>query len=146
METSREAQKYEEYVRIFRERDRLGALLGARFVSLSSKECHFQYEAVPEHYNPNGTLHGGALFTVMDSSQGMLVHALLDPHEQAAATGTATIKYLAPVYRGVVSIRTWFIKREGRKLLIASEAVDSSGRQVARLDEVWIVLKPSWGH
>jgi uncharacterized protein (TIGR00369 family) len=129
-------------VRRFIAGDRLGALLGARFVSLNSDECRYEYDAVPEHLNPNGTLHGGALFTVMDSSQGMLVHWLLDENHRAAATGTATIKYLAPVRSGKVTVRTWMTRREGRKLFLSSEALDASGKQVAVLDEIWIALRP----
>ena len=121
--------------------DRLGALLGARFVSLTSEECRYEYDATPDHHNPVDTLHGGALFTVMDSSQGMFAHSVLEDAYRAAVTGTATIKYLAPVYSGRISIRTWMTKREGRKLFISSEAVDAAGRKVAVLDEVWIALR-----
>ena len=122
--------------------DRLGAMLGARFVSLTSEECRYEYDAAAEHLNPNGTLHGGALFTAMDSSQGLLVHWLLEDNYRAAATGTATIKYLAPVRSGKVAIRTWLTRREGRKMFVSSEAVDASGKRVATLDEIWIALRP----
>src|SRR5256885_7490171 len=60
-------------------RDRLGALLGARFISVTPEQCLYEYEPPESHLNPVDTLHGGALFTVMDSSQGMLVHSLLTP-------------------------------------------------------------------
>src|SRR5678816_2590838 len=138
----RRLEELNAYVQRFATTDRLGALLGARFVSLTSEECRYDYDAVPEHYNPNGTLHGGALFTVMDTSQGMLVHWVLDENYRAAATGTATIKYLAPVRSGRVAIRTRMTKRDGRKLFVFSEALDASGKQLAVLDEIWIALRP----
>jgi acyl-CoA thioesterase len=131
------------FVETFVARDRLGALLRARLVSLTPEECHYEYDADPGHHNPNGTLHGGALFTVMDSSQGMLVHSTLEDNHPAAATGTATIKYLAPVRSGRISIRTWITKRDGRKITVASEAFDASGVRVATLEEIWIALRPS---
>ena len=131
----------EAYIRDFVAKDRLGALLGARFISLSAKECRYEYEPTPEHYNPNGILHGGVLFSIMDTSQGLFVHSFLEEDYRAAATGTATIRYLAPVRSGKISIRTWMTRREGRKLFIASEARDGNGRQVAALDEVWIAIK-----
>jgi uncharacterized protein (TIGR00369 family) len=120
--------------------DRLGALLGARFVSLASDECRYEYDVDPRHLNPAGILHGGALFTVMDTSQGMLVVSRLDASFRAAATGTATIKYLAPVREGTISVRTTLIRREGRKLFVHSEAFDSRGTTVAVLDETWIAM------
>jgi uncharacterized protein (TIGR00369 family) len=121
-------------------RDRLGALLGARFISVTPEQCLYEYEASQSHFNPVDTLHGGALFTVMDSSQGMLVHALLAPPYRRALTGTATIKYLAPVRGGKVLVRTTLARREGRKLFVHSDAVDQNGRTVATLDEIWIAV------
>ena len=121
-------------------RDRLGALLGARFVSVTAEQCLYEYEAAASHFNPVDTLHGGALFTVMDSSQGMLVHSLLNPPYRRALTGTATIKYLAPVRGGKVLVRTTLARREGRKLFVHSDAVDQKGATVATLDEIWIAV------
>jgi uncharacterized protein (TIGR00369 family) len=121
-------------------RDRLGALLGARFISVTPEQCLYEYEAAESHFNPVDILHGGALFTVMDSSQGMLVHALLAPPYRRALTGTATIKYLAPVRGGKVHVRTTLARREGRKLFVHSDAVDQKGTTVATLDEIWIAV------
>ena len=120
--------------------DRLGALLGARFLSVTPEECLYEYEAAEGHFNPAGTLHGGALFTVMDSSQGMLVFSLLEPPYRRALTGTATVKYLAPVRGGRILVRTTLARRDGRKLFVHSEAVDEKGTTVAVLDEIWIAV------
>jgi uncharacterized protein (TIGR00369 family) len=129
----------DEHVSAFVAGDRLGAQLGARFVSFDGTTCVYEYDARPEHFNPNGMLHGGALFTVMDSSQGLLVFYILD-HEQAAATGTATIKYLAPVRAGRIVVRTTLARREGRKIFVTSEARSAEDRVVAVLEEVWITI------
>jgi acyl-CoA thioesterase len=120
--------------------DRLGVLLGARFVSLASDECRYEYDVDERHFNPAGILHGGTLFTVMDTSQGMLVISQLDVSFRAAATGTATIKYLAPVHEGTICIRTTLTRREGRKLFVHSEAADAQGTPVAILDEIWVAI------
>lgn len=134
-------QDVERYIQNFIEKDRLGTLMGALFVSLTPELCIYEYEATPKHFNPNGMLHGGALFTVMDTSQGMLMHLALDPQYRAAATGTATIKYLSPVYSGVIQIRTVITKREGRKYFVHSEAVHKDGKILATLEEIWIAIK-----
>lgn len=132
---------YSPYTDWFVKHDEMGRLLGGRFISLTSDECIYEYDVSPKHLNPNGILHGGALYTVMDSSQGMLVHADLDPAFKAGATGTATIKYLAPVTSGTIRIHTKISRREGRKVFVESSAVDSNGVAVAHLDEIWIMIR-----
>lgn len=126
--------------------DRFGAFIGARFVSLIDGVCTYEYDVTDAHFNPGGILHGGALYSVMDTSQGMLVYSLVQPPE-LAVTGTSTIKYLAPVKRGRIVVTTSLARREGRKLFLHSDAVDETGVRVAVLDEVWIQLQvgPSSG-
>lgn len=128
------------YEKFFAEHDQLGALLGAKLVSLSERECLYEYNVSPRHFNPNQILHGGTLYAVMDSSQGAFVHFVLDPKFRCAATGTATIRYEAPVREGKVHIRTWLKNQEGRKIYVNSEARDQGGKLLATLEEVWIAL------
>jgi len=128
----------DSYIAYFIARDRLGALVGAKYVSLTSDECVYEYVVDPEHYNPGGILHGGALYTAMDSSQGMLAHFILDDAYKAAATGTATIKYLKPLRSGTIRIHTVLEDRQGRKYYFKSIARDNDGAEVAILDEVFI--------
>ncbi|MCC2677806.1 MAG: PaaI family thioesterase [Pseudobdellovibrio sp.] len=129
-----------EYIKQFTEKDSMGATMGARCVSLSLSECIYEYEVSEKHFNPNGILHGGALYCVMDSAQGMLVHAILDEQFKAAATGTSVIKYLAPVARGKVKIVTTLKEKQGRKLFVTSKAYDENGTPVCELEEIWIAL------
>lgn len=129
------------YIQRFIEQDRLGALLNAKFVSLTEDECVYEYEVDKEHYNPGGILHGGALYTVMDSSQGMLMHYVLSDEFKAAATGTANMKYLKALREGKILIRTVFEKRDDRKHYLKSIAYDDVGDEVAVLDEVFIGIR-----
>jgi uncharacterized protein (TIGR00369 family) len=124
--------------------DRFGRFVGARLVSVNESECVYEYEVNPAHFNPNNILHGGVLFSVMDSSQGMLVHF---PPKAAgfAATGTATIRYLAPVRQGKITVRTRIDRWEGRKGFVVSEAFSDDGALVARLEEIWIRMKEKTG-
>ncbi len=128
-----------QYIKRFQEMDSLGSIFKSEVVSISDEECIVEYEASPNHYNPNGVLHGGALYSVMDSSQGAYVHFWLDRETyKFAATGTATIKYLAPIFKGKVKIRTWLKEQKDRKIYVNSEAFDDSGKKVATLEEIWI--------
>lgn len=134
-----------QFIDFFEKNDRLGALFNCRILSLTDQECVSEYEARPEHYNPNGVLHGGALFTVMDSSQGAFVHFNLDTEKfQFAATGTATVRYSAPVRNGKLTIKTALQNIKNRKIFVISEAFTQDGQMVARLEETWIgILKTS---
>ena len=81
------------YIKYFEAHDKFGNLLGARILSITSEECLCEYTVSPAHFNPNGILHGGTLYGVMDSIQGAFVHFILDAKYRMAATGTATIRY-----------------------------------------------------
>lgn len=128
------------YIENFEKTDRLGGHFHPRILSLTESECLYEYTVDPAHFNPTGILHGGALYTIMDSSQGLFVHFILDESFKAAATGTATIKYLAPLTQGKVRIKTWLKEKSGRKLFVNSLATDESGKVVAELEEIWIAI------
>jgi acyl-CoA thioesterase len=130
----------DDYIAAFEKGDRLGAMIGAKCVSLSESECIYIYEVSAQHYNPNGVLHGGALFTVADSSQGMFMHYILDERFTGAVTGTATIRYEKPLRDGRVEVRTFLQRQEGRKYFLRSEA-SQHGERVAWLEEIWIALE-----
>ena len=130
----------QKYIEQFQANDKFGQIFKAKFVSISESECFYEYNFNTEHCNPNGILHGGTLYGVMDSSQGALIHFTLEDTYRAAATGTATIKYLAPVTEGTVKIRSYIKNHEGRKVFINSEAFDKDEKLVATLEEIWIKI------
>lgn len=128
-----------EFLKKFEGSDQLGSLIGHRLNFINQDRCESTYKVDPKHFNPNGILHGGALFTAMDSSQGAFVHYILDTSKfKYAATGTATIKFLAPVREGTISIVTTLSSTENRKLMILSKAFDETLKEVANLNEIWV--------
>jgi uncharacterized protein (TIGR00369 family) len=131
------------FIDFFKANDRLGAIFGVQIISLNNSECICEYKVSPDHFNPNGILHGGALYSAMDSSQGAFVHFTLDPAFFAAATGTATIRYQAPVRQGIIRIRTWLKEKQNRKIYVCSTATDQNGQEVATLEEIWIAMLKS---
>lgn len=135
-----EEQDISSYIRRFQDSDRLGAVFGYSVISLSRESCVIEYEVKQEHFNPNGTLHGGALFTVMDSSQGAFIHYILEDIYAYGATGTASIRYFLPLKEGKIKIRTSLKGRIRRKYIIESIALTESGAEAAVLEEIWIAV------
>lgn len=128
------------YKKLFTAEDKLGRLFSMRITELNPTECWAEYTVQAEHFNPNGILHGGALYSVMDSAQGAFVHFILDEKYQCAATGTSTIRYTMPVTEGQIQVKTWLDKTEGRKLFIRSTALNENSQIVAELEEIWIAI------
>lgn len=126
------------FIRFFETNDFLGKVFQHKIIALDEEKCTSEYQVDPRHFNPNGILHGGALYSVMDSAQGAFIHYILDEKFKYASTGTATIKYLAPVFSGKVIIMTKLKEIQNRKIFISSVATDESGKEVAQLEEIWI--------
>lgn len=135
-----EEQDISSYIRHFQNNDRLGAFFGYSVISLSKESCLIEYQVKQEHFNPNGTLHGGALFTVMDSSQGAFIHYILEDSYAYGATGTATIRYFLPLKAGKIRIRTSLKERNHRKYIIESTALTEEDKTAAVLEEIWIAV------
>ena len=125
------------FIDLFENSDGFGGTLGAKVISIDDEKCVYEYIVNAAHFNPGGILHGGVLFSIMDSSQGAFIHYILDDQFTRAVTGTATIRYEKPLKSGTVTIVSTLLKQDGRKYYIRSEAMAQS-QLVASLDEVWI--------
>lgn len=81
----------------------------------------------PSDFNPGGTLHGGALYTLADAAA--TTAARTDGHRYATSSGS--IQYHRAVTSGRVSA-TARIRHRGRSLCSAAvEVIDENGRLLA---------------
>ncbi len=80
----------------------------------------------PELLNPNGVVHGGALFTLADTLMGAALFTTLEPGENCA-TIEIKIHFLQPVAQGTIRCRTRLVHR-GRRVGVL-EVHLSVGRQ-----------------
>ena len=84
----------------------------------------------PELHNPNGVVHGGALFAIADTLMGAALHTTLAPGEYCA-TVEIKIHFLQPVSKGRIRGSARLVHRGGRIAVL--EAHISVGRkQVAQ--------------
>ena len=83
--------------------------------------------------NPQGSLHGGAMATVMDISMGHLVNKVAGP----GATIELKVQFMRPVIEGIVTCEGRFT-RKGRSLaFMESHLTDASGKLAGHATATW---------
>ena len=93
-----------------------------------------------ELLNPNGVVHGGALFTMADTAMGAALHTTLAPGEYCA-TVEIKIHFLQPVTKGKIRCRTRLVHRGSRIAVLESHL--SVGRlQVAQALGTFAIFAP----
>ena len=108
----------------------LGDLLGMTTVERGPGRCVMRLEVDPAWHNPNGVLHGGVVYTLIDYSMGGAVQPNL-PEGDACATIEVKVSYLAPVREGALTVETNAVK-EGRNVaFLESKVRDDGGRLIA---------------
>ena len=83
--------------------------------------------------NPQGSLHGGIIATVMDISMGHLLNETVGK----GATIEMKIQYLRPVSEGKVTCEGRFIKRGRRLSFMESRLSDQVGKLAAFATATW---------
>ena len=83
--------------------------------------------------NPQGTLHGGVMATVMDISMRHLLHETVGK----GATIEMKIQYLRPVSEGRVTCEGRFIKKGRRLSFMESRLSDQVGKLAAFATATW---------
>lgn len=83
-----------------------------------------------ELLNPNGVLHGGAVYTMVDYAMGAASMSLLAPGE-TCATIEIKISYLAPVRAGAVRCEARVLKKGRQVVFLAADVTDEAGAPVA---------------
>lgn len=110
----------------------LARLLGLE-ITYSADTCVITFEPADFLFNPQGTLHGGVIATVMDISMGHLL-------DHASAPGTTLemkTQYLKPARSGRLTCTGRFL-RQGKSIsYLASELVDGEGELIAFATSTW---------
>lgn len=108
----------------------LGDLLGIASEAREPGRARMRLAVDPAWHNPNGVLHGGVIYTLIDYSMGGAVQHSL-PEGQYCTTIEVKVSYLAPVREGALTVETNVI-RQGRNVAFTeSKVTDDAGRLVA---------------
>jgi acyl-CoA thioesterase len=81
-------------------------------------------------HNPNGVLHGGVIYTLIDSSMGGAVQPNL-PEGEHCATIEVKVNYLSPVREGTLWAETTVVKQGRHIAFTESKVWDHNARLVA---------------
>ncbi|MDP7542339.1 MAG: PaaI family thioesterase [Acidimicrobiales bacterium] len=90
------------------------------------------------HLSPNGTMHGGALFTMFDSAMGAATRSLLGT-DQICVTLEIQVRYLKPIFSGSVEVRAEVLHR-GRRIIQLEATATNDGMPVAFATGSFVVL------
>ncbi len=99
--------------------------------------CRISFPAEDFLFNPQGSLHGGTIATVMDISMGHLVNKVAAP----GATIEMKIQYMRPVPKEMVSVEGRFLKRGRNLSFMESRLFDSGANLCALATATWAMPK-----
>ena len=84
-------------------------------------------DAVDEHLNPHGTVHGGLMATMLDVAMG---EAVAEAGGERPVTVALTVTYLEPGKPGRLEA-TARVRKRGKRLLIVEGEISQDGAVVA---------------
>lgn len=113
----------------------LSRLLGLA-ISYGPDNCIVSLPIRDFMYNPQGSLHGGIIATVLDISMGHLLHHTTG----AGMTLEMKTQYMKPAREGVVQCEALFLRR-GRSInFLESRMTDAAGELMAYATSTWRVI------
>jgi len=80
--------------------------------------------------NPNGVVHGGVIYTIVDTGMGLALWTLLRP-EELCSTIEIKINYLRPVVAGRLIAESRVVQRGSTVAVLESRVEDEAGKLVA---------------
>ena len=88
----------------------------------------WEYDVKPEHFNPNGVLHGGVVMALLDTAMGHAVGALVAPEGAFNAAAQMNVHFLEPIRAGTITARAEVRKCGKRLAVVEAEATDERRR------------------
>ncbi len=104
--------------------------LGIEYVDEEADGAVVELLADDRHTNPHGTVHGGAIATLIDTAMGAAVRRE-DTGDDAPVTIEMKVTYLRPTKPGRIRAES-AIRRRGKRIVIAEvDVFDGDGEAVA---------------
>ena len=123
----------------------LGQMMGFRAVSMERGAAVIEMEATPQHHNPMGTLHGGALCAIADTAMG-IAHASLLGDGETSTSLEIKINFIRPVFTGRLQAHGKAVKHGRTITMMECDILDGDGRLVARSNGTFMTLRGEQAH
>jgi uncharacterized protein (TIGR00369 family) len=103
------------------------ALIGARTPDAADGKATLSVEVDDRHLNHAGTVHGGLLATLVDTTMGSAIRSAVD--DEAPATSQLSITYLRPGKPGRLEV-TATVRKRGQNLTVCEADVEQDGKSL----------------
>ncbi len=107
-----------------------GRLLGLEIIQAQGGEALLRLTMHDGLRNLHGKLHGGALFSLIDSAMGQASHSLGDGTPNSV-TLECKVNYIRPVSEGELRCRAWVV-HSGRRTQVLEAEVHQNDKLVAK--------------
>lgn len=101
------------------------SLVGAEDPEASDGHASLVVEVDERHLNPAGTVHGGMLATLVDTTMGAAIRSAVE--EEVPATSQLSITYLRPGGPGRLEVSAT-VRKRGEKLTVCEAEVVQDGK------------------
>ena len=117
-----------------------GSFYLSRLLGLNIKNnenlCIVEFDSIPNFFNPQGTLHGGIISTIMDISMGHLIK-----NEQGTGTTLELkVNFLLPIKKEKIKCEGSYIKKGKTISIVKSSLYREDGRLSAYATSTWKIL------
>jgi uncharacterized protein (TIGR00369 family) len=118
----------------------LSKLYGLSY-SYTDKTCEITFEPKGFSFNPQGSLHGGVITTIMDISMGHL----LKKNQGAGVTLEIKVQFIKSIKNGKCKCIGKILKMGRSVAFMASELFDQDGELCAVASSTWKIIENKTG-
>lgn len=107
-----------------------GNLIGLEFDKVEGGKSHCRIEIKPDLLNPHGVVHGGVIYSMVDTGMGGALYTELDPDE-LCATVEIKINYFRATASGTLDCETTLVHR-GKRIAVLESEVTQQDQLIAK--------------
>ena len=115
-------------------------LLGLEFVGAERGAAVFALDAREDLMRMGGILHGGAVFSLLDTAAACAVHTILEPGDRTV-TVDLTVHFLRPFGSGRLQARARVLRAGRRIAFLSVEATDPTGVLIATATTTYAIQR-----
>jgi acyl-CoA thioesterase len=119
-----------------------GRLIGIKFILAKEGRSRCLLEVGEQHHNPNGIVHGGVTYSMVDQAMGAAVYSAL-PKDEYASTLEIKINYLRTAKDGRLDCEGWLVQREGTLALLEAEVRQGEALVAKALGTYLVMPRPA---